>query len=156
MDTDRVNFAQSAADADGVWRSIWSGLEELVAETRDALGGHLRDTLLATELRPPQREHCSGELLVGRSRLRFECPRRCAPPTGREVWLADIFGERTPLVRVFVFRLTGGASMRLESLLAVDPASRRWIATEPALGPASLDDRAILEAFFWSVLADRG
>ncbi|MBI2962443.1 MAG: hypothetical protein HYY35_01705 [Deltaproteobacteria bacterium] len=156
MDGDRVNVAQTAGDADGVWRSIWSGLEDLVAETRDALGSHLRHPLLATELRPAQRERRGGELLLGRSRLRFECPRRCAPPTGREVLLADIFGERTPLVRIFVFRLAGGASMRLESLLAVDPATRRWIATEPALGPASLDDRAILEAFFWSVLADRG
>lgn len=155
MDSDREDRARSAANADSVWRTIWSGLEDLVTETRDALGSHLRDPLLAAEQWPAQSEHRGGELLLGRSRLRFECPRRSSPPSRREVALAEVFGERTPLVRIFVFRRADGGTTRLESLLAADPATRRWVATDPALGPASLDDRAILEAFFWSVLADR-
>lgn len=156
MDIDREDCAQIAdARVEGVWRSIWSGLAELVAETRDALASHLRHPLLEAELSPTQSGRYSGELVIGRSRLRFECPRRCPPPAIQEVSLAEVFGERTPLVRIFVFRLVDGAPARLESLLAADPATRLWIASDPALGPASLDDRPTLEAFFWSVLADR-
>jgi hypothetical protein len=40
-------------------------------------------------------------------------------------------------------------------MLAADPATGTWICTEPELGPASLRDLGTLEAFFWSLIADR-
>jgi hypothetical protein len=40
-------------------------------------------------------------------------------------------------------------------MLVADPATSTWISTEPELGPASLRDLGTLEAFFWSLIADR-
>jgi hypothetical protein len=65
------------------------------------------------------------------------------------------FGADAQIGRIFVFRDLELAPPRLESMLAAEPASGRWVATEPETSPASLGDDEALSCFLWSLLADR-
>jgi hypothetical protein len=146
-------FATLAARA--VWNSIWPGIEELVLAVRGALASHLRDTVLAVRRLDGDGDREVAELVIGRSRLRIECPLDCAPPSPDETVLGDVFGATTPLARIFVLREEENGRAALESMLVADPARGLWIATEPELGPASLRDLGSLETFFWSLIKDR-
>jgi hypothetical protein len=144
----------AALVARGVWEAIWPEFEQLIVATRSALASHFRDTVLAARRLEGDGEREIGELLIGRSHLRVECPLRCTPPTPEETELGELFGASTPLIRIFVLRSEETGSV-LESTLVADPARGVWISTEPALGPASLRDLDSLETFFWSLISDR-
>jgi hypothetical protein len=139
-----------------VWQSVWAGIERLVSEAREALGSHLREGALDARRLTGDPEREIGELIIGRTRLRVECMLECAPTSPAEAVLYDVFGSDKPLVRIRVLREAANGSSVLESLLAVEPASGLWIATELDLGPAHLDDLASFEAFFWTLITDRG
>jgi hypothetical protein len=146
----------TALAALGVWEVVWAGIELLVAEMRERLGSQLRDGMLSVRRLPSNGEREAGELTIGRTRLRLECPLRCAPAGGSELPLHEAFGAATPLARILVLRAPApGEPPRLESMLVADPATATWISTEPELGPASLRDLGTLEIFFWSLIADR-
>lgn len=149
----RAHFAALAAR--GVWDSVWSEIEQLVAATRDALASHLRDTALAARRLDGHGDREVGELVIGHTRLRVECPLDCTPPSPEETAFGDVFGTTTPLARIFVLRELKSGAAALESVLVADPAKGLWITTEPELGPASLRDLGSLETFFWSLIVDR-
>ena len=83
------------------------------------------------------------------------CPLLVRKAGARETLLHEVFGADAPLVRIFVYRDLERSPPRLESMLAAEPASGRWVATEPETGPASLRDEEALSCFLWSLLADR-
>jgi hypothetical protein len=145
----------AALAARGVWDAVWPEFEQLIVATRYALASHFRDTVLAARRLEGDGEREIGELLIGRSHLRVECPLRFSPPTREETELGELFGASTPLVRIFVRRAGETGSAVVESTLVADPARGVWISTEPALGPASLRDLGSLETFFWSLISDR-
>lgn len=146
---------QRPSSARGVWEAVWPALEDLVGEARSALASHLRDAILFAR-RLAGSEGCeAGELVIGRTLLRVECPLRCRPPATEERALRDLFGADTPLARILVLRDRGVDPPLLESMLVADPARGVWISTEPELGPALLRDIGTLETFFWSLIADR-
>jgi hypothetical protein len=149
------NEGFNAIAALGVWELVWAGIELLIVETRELLGSHLRDGALSIRRLPSDGQREAGELTIGRTRLRLECPLRCAPAGEDEQSLQEAFGTARPLARIFVLRRAPSAPPRLESMLVADPATGTWISTEPELGPASLRDLGTLEAFFWSLIADR-
>lgn len=138
-----------------VWQSVWVGLEELVRDTRDMLGNHLRDAILETNHLSDDGGRQAGELRIGRTRMRLECSPRCVPASREERLLLDTFGPEAALVRIFVYRELDGGGRRLESMLVASLAAGVWISTEPELGPAPITDRESLERFFWSLLVDR-
>ena len=138
-----------------VWECVWAGIERLVHEAREALGSHLREGALDARRRACGHERAIGELIVGRTVLRLECALDCAPASPRESLLHDVFGGRKPLVRVHVFRDGANGVSVLEAVLGADPATGIWVATEPDLGPARLDDLASFEEFFWTLVTDR-
>ena len=145
----------AALAARGVWDCVWPEIEQLVAATRDVLASHLRDAVLAVRRLDGDGDREIGELVIGRARLRVECPLRCAPPGPEETALGELFGASTPLARIFVLRDGGSGPAVLESMLVADPARGLWITTEPELGPASLRDLGTLETFFWSLITDQ-
>jgi len=138
-----------------VWDAVWPEFEQLIVATRSALASHFRDTVLAARRLEGDGDREIGELVIGRSHLRVECPLRCTPPTPEETELSEFFGATTPLIRIFVLRGEETGFGVLESTLVADPARGIWITTEPALGPASLGDLGSLETFFWSLISDR-
>lgn len=142
--------------AHSVWVSVWREIERLVTETCAVLGSHLRESALSVRRVHGGRDREAGELTIGRSHLRFECPLRCLPPTAEESALIDVFGARTPLARIFIQRQSGALPPHLVSMLVADPVTGLWIATVPPIGPATLRDPYALEEFFWSLVADRG
>ncbi|MGH7898798.1 MAG: hypothetical protein ACREQQ_12650 [Candidatus Binatia bacterium] len=152
--TSRIGEAATAVAALGVWTRVWTEIERLVAETRELLAGHLRYGELAARRLPGDRGHEAGELVIGRSSLRIDCPLDCWPARREEPLLADVFGADVPLARIFVHRLLAGERPRLESVLAADPVRGLWISTDSDLGLAPLADFARLEKFFWAFLAD--
>ena len=147
----------AALAARGVWDSVWSEIEQLVAATREAFASHLRDTVLAVRRLDGDGDREIGELVIGHTHLRVECPLDCTPPGPEETALGDLFGATTPLARIFVLAWRDGGSgpAVLESMLVADPARGLWISTDPELGPASLRDLGSLETFFWSLITDR-
>jgi hypothetical protein len=145
----------AALAARGVWDVVWPEFEQLIAATRSALASHFRDTVLAARRLKGDGDREIGELVIGRSHLRVECPLRYWPPTPEEPELRDLFGDTTPLVRILVRRSGKADFAVLESALVADPARGVWVTTAPALGPASLGDRGSLETFFWSLISDR-
>ncbi len=145
----------AALAARGVWDVVWPEFVQLIVATRSALASHFRDTVLAARRLEGDADREIGELVIGRSHLRVECPLRYSPPTPEEPELRELFGETTPLIRIFVLRGEETGLAVLESALVADPARGIWITTEPALGPASLGDLASLEPFFWSLISDR-
>jgi hypothetical protein len=145
----------AALAARGVWDVVWPEFEQLIVATRSALASHFRDTVLAARRLDGDGEREIGELVIGRSHLRVECPLRYSPPTREEPELREVFGATTPLIRIFVMRDEESGFAVLESALVADPARGIWITTEPALGPASLGDLGSLETFFWSLISDR-
>jgi hypothetical protein len=147
--------AEQHLAARGVWDAVWPTFEQLIVATRDALASHFRYTILAARRLEGDGDREIGELMIGRSHLRVECPLRCTPPTPEETELGELFGATTPLARILVLRDGDTGPPVLESMLVADPARSVWITTEPALGPASLRDLASLETFFWSLIADR-
>jgi hypothetical protein len=146
---------QICGAATTVWQSVWVGLEELVRDTRDMLGNHLRDAILETSHLSDDGGRQAGELRIGRTRLRLECSPRCVPASREERLLLETFGPEAALVRIFVYRELDGGGRRLESMLVASLAAGMWISTEPELGPAPITDRESLERFFWSLLVDR-
>ena len=140
-----------------VWTTVWSALDEFVADFRTILGSHLRDPSVA--LRAIDGDHASrrGMLSIGSTEIHLDCPLRCVPPSDAEMPIARAFGVERPLARIFVRRKLRAVERGwpIESTLVAEPASRVWIATEPELGPASLGDRASLERFFWHLVVDR-
>src|SRR6266542_854688 len=138
-----------------VWDTVWPEFEQLIVATRSALASHFRDTVLAARRLEGDGDREIGELVIGRSHLRVDCPLRCTPPTPEETELREFFGATTPLIRIFVLRGEETGFGVLESTLVADPARGIWITTEPALGPASLGDLGSLETFFWSLISDR-
>jgi hypothetical protein len=145
----------AALAARGVWDVVWPEFEQLIVATRSALASHLRDTVLAARRLEGDGEREIGELVIGRSHLRVECPLRYSPPTPEEPELRELFGATTPLIRIFVMRGEETGFAVRESALVADPARGIWITTDPALGPASLGDLDSLETFFWSLISDR-
>jgi hypothetical protein len=127
----------------------------VVGEARNALASHFRDAILLARPLPPSETCEAGELVIGRTLLRLECPLRCRPPGTAETALRELFGADTPLARILVLRKRGAAPPLLESMLIADPARGVWISTEPELGPAQLGDLGTLETFFWTLIADR-
>ena len=148
------NEAFGTIAALGVWELVWAGLELLVVETRDVLGSHLRERPITLRRLPSDGRREAAELTIARTRLRLECPLRCAPPAAEERFFAETLGV-TPLARIFVLRAGGRRPPRLDSVLAADPASGSWACVDPELGPAPLRDLRTLEIFFWSLIADR-
>jgi hypothetical protein len=145
----------AALAARGVWESVWSEIEQLVAATRAALASHLRDGVLTARRLNGESSREVAELVIGRTRLRIECPLECAPPSEQEGALGDVFGRTTPLARIFVLRDGVKGPAALESMLVADPARGLWISTQPELGPVPLRDLGALETFFWSLVMDR-
>jgi hypothetical protein len=140
----------------GVWELVWAGLELLIVETRELLGNHLRERPITTRRFASDGWRQAGELTVGRTRLRLECPLHCAAAAAEEPFLREAFGPVVPLARIFVLRTErDGRPPRLESVLGADPLRGTWACTEPELGPASLRDLRALEMFFWSLIVDR-
>jgi len=144
-----------AAAAIVVWDRMWGVIDRFTRDVGAVLGSHLRDGGIGAVRLADDGLRRAGALTIGRTRLRLECPLRVRQPAARETLLYEVFGADARLVRLFVFRDLEPAPPRLETMLAVDPASERWIATEPETGPASLRDEEALKCFLWSLLADR-
>jgi len=144
-----------AAAAIVVWDRVWGIIDRFTNDVRAVLGSHLREgSIGAVRLRCDERRR-AGVLFVGRTRLRLECPLRLRQAGAREALLHEVFGAEARIVRIFVLRDLESATPRLESMLAAEPASGRWVTTEPEMGPASLGDDEALSCFLWSLLADR-
>jgi hypothetical protein len=144
-----------AAAAIVVWDRVWGVIDRFTGDVRAVLGSHLRDgTIGAIRLAGDGRRR-AGALTIGRTQLRLECPLLVGKAGARETLLHEVFGADALLVRIFVYRDLERSPPRLESMLAAEPASGRWVATEPEMGPASLRDEEALSCFLWSLLADR-
>ena len=138
-----------------VWERVWSVIDRFTSDVRAVLGSHLREgSIGAVRLRCDDHRR-AGALIIGRTRLRLECPLRVHQAGTREGLLYEVFGAHARIVRIFVFRDLEPSPPRLESMLAAEPTSGRWVATEPEMGPASLGDEEALSCFLWSLLADR-
>jgi len=147
--------AAVAATAIVVWDRVWGVIDRFTSDVRAVLGSHLRESsIAAVRLRCDGRRR-AGALIIGRTRLRLECPLHLRQVNAREALLQEVFGADARIVRIFVFRDLEPAPPRFESMLAAEPASGRWVATEPETGPASLADDEALSCFLWSLLADR-
>src|SRR5690242_12640296 len=83
------NEAFGTIAALGVWELVWAGLELLVVEMRDVLGSHLRERPIALRRLPSDGRREAAELRIGRTRLRLECPLRCAGAAPEEAFFAD-------------------------------------------------------------------
>ena len=142
--------AQAALD---VWTLVHDVLEDLLADAREIIGDHLRHDGFLAGAPIVGNEKASCEIATGRSSVRLDCRLTCTPASRDERILFAAFGPCSPIVRIYVWRRRGSAR-QLESILAADPASRRWIATNPAFGPRPLDDREALETYLWTLLAD--
>jgi hypothetical protein len=137
-----------------VWDVVWTSIERFVRETREVLARHLREGEIAARRLDGDAAWEHAELVVGRTRLRLECLRRCSPATASEPLAAAVFGARDALARIFVYRVADHDVRRAQSMLVASPARGLWITTDPELGPASLQDREALEPFFWSLVVD--
>jgi hypothetical protein len=144
-----------AAAAIVVWDRVWGVIDRFTGDVRAVLGSHLRAGSIGAIRLAGDGRRRAGALTIGRTQLRLECPLLVRKAGARETLLHEVFGADAPLVRIFVYRDLERSPPRLESMLAAEPASGRWVATEPETGPASLRDEEALSCFLWSLLADR-
>jgi hypothetical protein len=152
---DKEHGPPVAAAAIVVWDRVWGVIDRFTSDVRAVLGSHLREGSIGAIRLRCDGSGRAGALIIGRTRLRLECSLRVHQATAGEALLHEVFGADARIVRIFVFRELPPAPPRLESILAAEPASGRWVATEPEMGPASLGDDEALRCFLWSLLADR-
>jgi hypothetical protein len=133
------------------WELFCDEVGKLVSEIAEVLGSQLREVPFGLRRLPCDRARGALEIRAGRSSFRLECALAFVAPMPRETKLVEIFGEETPLIRVYVYR--DDATSR--SWIAADPISDRWVSAGPDLGPVSLSDRTALERFVCSLLIDQ-
>ena len=148
------NPSPAKTPAIAVWLRLWSEILRVVEETRIALGHHLRDGALEARSLEPSRLARSGEIVMGRSRLRLDCSLEASPAVAGESRFAAAFGADAPLVRIVIHRLREGAPPIVECVIAVDPLTEFWCSSDPELAPARLDDAFALERVVWGLLVD--
>jgi hypothetical protein len=118
-----------------IWRVLHANLATIVADLDAVLRAHLGGPALRLDEAEPGDALAAAAIRIGRSRIRLTLDREAGPQTGG-----------------LVLRVHGRGAAEIR----IDPANDRWWAADEPHAAHPLGDRAALEAFLLSVLADAG